>query len=329
MYDPDAVDDHLPDDVALRAVPDLGGLPVEDATGLTVGELFGALAEADTGLVRYVDLSLASLDRHVLVPIGHARVREQERDGPRIRLRAAMLEDLEQIPPFPADVAHVDDPFERALLEAYGRTFHGERYYAHPSYDHDGVYAGDHPVEMTDDAAAGPPPGGEVAGGQALATSSPDACADTGQPGGAGDGSNGSNGGPLRRLAYMPGWKVVRGEPDIRRWPVVLDDNTRGTVLDLIVEPAAGRVRYAAVRPPSGKGDRLLPVGFLQVDAGDRTVRAPGLRADDLHALPEYDGGGVSREFEEQLCGVLRRRLSGRRRYHLPDFRQQPGLPGG
>lgn len=265
----------------LRRVPDLGGLAVEDASGLTVGALFGALAEAENGLIRYVDVDLKTLDRHVLVPIGHARISEGE-SGPRVQLRAALLEQLEAIPPFPAEVDHIDDPFERALLEAYGRTFHGERYYAHPAYDHQGIYVGEHPV-IGDDEGAEP---------------------------------------VLTRLSYLPGWRVAKGEPDIRGWPLVLDDHgARLEVRDLIVDPTAEKVRYVVLAGPRGETTRLLPIGYLSVRAEAREVRAEGLTREDLAELPAYDGGGVTREHEERLRAALRRRLQGRRRYLLPDFR--------
>ncbi|HSJ30259.1 MAG TPA: PRC-barrel domain-containing protein [Longimicrobiales bacterium] len=270
------------DTAVLRSVPDLRGIRCEDASGIPVGHLWGALAEAETGLLRYVDLELETLDRHVLVPIGHARVHGEGREGPCIRLRAALLEQLEQVPPFAAEVGHIDDPYERALLEAYGRTFHGERYYAHPAYDHSGIYVGEHPVVS-------------------------------------GDGSGDE---PLNRLSYLTGWKVASGEPDIRGWPLVLaGDGTRVEVMDLIVDTAAERVRYVVVPLPDGDGARLIPVGFLRVDTDAKKVVAEGFTATDLAELPPYLGGGVTRIAEDSLNAALRRTFSGRRRYLLPDFR--------
>jgi hypothetical protein len=274
--------DSAADPVALRPVSDLAGTPVEDADGRSIGELFGALAEADSGLLRYFDLSLFNRARHVLVPVGHGRI-EQRIDEPRLRLRAATLEDLERIPAYHADPDAMDDPYERALLHAYGRSFHGERYYAHPAYDHRGLYAGEHPlVRGGDDAAAG---------GLAPASS-------------------------------LPSLVFAAGAPDVRGQPLESGDGSRGAVIDdLIVDIRERQVRYVVAR--TGPGRRvLLPVGFLQADDRAGVVRAPGLLEGDLDALPAWKGGAVEREEEEALRSAIAALLDDRRRrYDGPDYR--------
>src|SRR5690606_22400233 len=115
--------------------PDLSSLPAADAGGRPIGRVYGCLAEADSGLIRYVDIALDEQDRHVLVPIGHVRVVNGTRTEPEVRLRAAVLEDLAEIPVYVPDGEPIDDGYERDLLEAYAKTFYGDRYYAHPAYD--------------------------------------------------------------------------------------------------------------------------------------------------------------------------------------------------
>jgi hypothetical protein len=268
------------DQIPLRSVPDLRGLAAEDASGLHVGQLWGALAEADTGLLRYLDLQLLRRPRHVLVPIGHARIRT---DGPtaRVRLRAALLEELETIPAYESDSGTIADPYERALLEAHGRSYHGERYYAHPSFDHSGLFAGDHPIVH--------------------ATPQPVLAA------------------PLVPLAQLPEYRVAADEPDIRGWTLYgADAAALGRVHDLVVDTAAEKVRYV-VLDVAGTDRRLaLPIGYVHV-AGDR-VSAPALTLEDLAALPGWTGGALERTDEEALRAALRERLRGARRYLAPDF---------
>lgn len=275
-----------PDRIPLRTVADLRGTVAEDASGLSVGRLWGALSESDTGLLRYLDLQLSSTPRHVLVPIGHARLRERE-GAPTVRLRAALLEDLESIPPFEED--ELDDPFEHTLLQAHSRAFHGERYYAHPSFDHSSLYAGEHPIVRD----------GTVPTGEAL------------QP-----------------LSELPQYRVARGEPDIREWELVGAMQDRlGIINDLVVDRSCEKVRYVAVTPAGEDRQVLVPVGYLSVEAREGVVAAPALWHDDLVALPGYSGGPVERTDEETIRAMLLEQLRGRRRYQGPDF-SLAGLDG-
>jgi hypothetical protein len=227
----------------------------------------------------------------VLVPVGHARI-EDRLDQPRLRLRAATLEELDRIPAYHADPNAIDDPYERALLHAHGRAFHGERYYAHPAYDHTGLYAGDHPLVRTGDVA--------------------------------GDATR------LRPLRELPNVAFAPGEADVRGWPVETGSGEgAGVVEDLIVDVSGRQVRYVILRlDAEADVERVLvPVGFLRVDANAQRLRAPGLGADDVTALPRYGGGVVERADEEALRDALQERLFARRRYASPDF-EPPARPG-
>src|SRR5262245_38673166 len=127
----------------LVAHEDLAGLAVHDVNDLRVGHVFGVLTEAATGLVRFLDVEVDGRSRHVLIPVGHARL-EYVLGQRRIRLRAASVEDLEDVPSYQGERASLD--LARSMATLYGRLFRGARYYAHPAYDHRGLYAGDHPI---------------------------------------------------------------------------------------------------------------------------------------------------------------------------------------
>ncbi len=294
-----ADDPELPRARPLRPVRDLAGIIVRDASGVAVGSIWGALTDARTGLVRYVDVSLANGGRHVLVPIGHARLRvrdvsarDQQDDDVvpdirvddvtsayELRLRAALLEELSSIPPY-LPASDLDDEHEHAIVRAHGQLFHGQRYYAHPAFDHRGLYAGAHPLSR-----------GE---GRSL---------DSGLA-------------PLRSLV---GYRIAREEPDVRGWPLVsADGETIAVVDDLIVDVDAEQVRYVAVR--QGTRRVLLPIGFLEIDTDRSQVLAPALLADDLLHLPAWSGGTVERPVEEEVRDAFDEIYRGPRRYELPDF---------
>jgi len=294
-----ANDPALPHVRPLRPVRDLAGIIVRDASGVAIGSIWGALTDARTGLVRYVDISLAEGGRHVLVPIGHARLRprdvsreDQEDEGVasdiriddvtsayELRLRAALLEELSGIPAYlpPADL---DEDYEHAIVRAHGELFHGQRYYAHPAFDHRGLYAGAHPLSR-----------------------------DTGR-------SLNSGLEPLRSLV---GYRIAREEPDVRGWPLVgADGETLAVIDDLIVDVEAEQVRYLAVRHATRRV--LLPIGFLEIDTDRSLVLAPALLADDLLQLPAWTGGTVERPVEEEVRDAFDEIFRGARRYELPDF---------
>ena len=270
----------------LSQVSDLRGTPVVDVDGDDVGSVFGALAEVTSGLIRYIDVAINRAPKHVLVPIGHARVDRAE-GGARMKLRAATIDDLDSVPTYDPAEGAVDEPFERSVLSSLGRLFYGERYYAHPSYDHNGYYAGEHPIVRVGDAPVA------------------DGLAPTGMI-------------PLRNL---PGYRIADGAPDVRGWRVVTADGTEvGSVTDLIVDTGAETIRYVVIGSNGGPAS-LVPVGYSRVDRKRNRIELPVLIPSDLDALRVYQPGEpVSRAIEDAVRNRIEELLSGPRRFGRADF---------
>lgn len=264
----------------LHPSSDLDKLPVYDAEGVPIGTSFGVLTEAESGLVRYFDISLDGRQRHVLVPVGHVRM-EMHLGRMRLRLRAASAPELDRIPAYEPHVVWSDDKYQDELLESFGRLFEGQRYYAHPAFDHAGLYAGHHPL-LRDPLAPVTPNG-------------------------------------LHRLSAARDFKVADGEPDIRGWNVLgpARSNT-GVVTDLIIDTEAEEVRYVVIRRSIDESETLMPIGY--VDVHDESVSTP-LSSDELLALPDFSGDVLERSFEAHLRAGVDAQLSGPRRFERVDFR--------
>jgi hypothetical protein len=263
----------------LHASKDLENLPVYDADQVPIGATVGVLCAADTGLVRYFDISIEGRQRHVLVPVGHARL-EMNLGRYRLRLRAATVEELERIPAYEPHTPWHEDKFQDELLTAYGRLFEGQRYYAHPAYDHSGLYAGAHPLLR-----------------EPLGTRSPSG---------------------LCRLSAASDFRISDGQPDVRGWSVIGNGGTRvGRVIDLIVDTDAEEVRYVLLQRESDAVYTALPIGY--VDLGEETVRVK-LSEEDLKLLPEVTGDTFARSDEAALRAVLESILSGPRRFERVEF---------
>ena len=263
----------------LRPSGDLDEVPVYDVEGVPIGETFGVLTEADTGLVRYFDVALDERRRHVLIPVGHARL-EKHLGRMRLRLRAAAAQDLEAIPAYEPHVPWTDDDFQNELLTAFGRLFQGERYYAHPAYDHTGLYAGRHPILREPLAPAAP------AG--------------------------------LRRLSRLRHYRIAEGEPNITGWDVVSDHHAHiGVVTDVIIDTDAEQVRYIVLKRETDDVEVTVPVGYAVVL--DQQLEIP-LSAEDLDHLPPAPEEELTRSEEAQLRVALDSTLTGARRFARPDF---------
>ena len=265
----------------LRPSGDLAGLSTRDVDDRPVGSLFGTLAEEPSGLIRYLDVNMRREAQHVLVPIGHARI-DREAVPPGVRLRAATYDDLLSVPAYAPDETVVDAPYQDGVLSAHGKLFYGSRYYAHPAYDHGGLYAGEEQL-------AGPAP-------------------EPRRP-------------LLPPLSSLPDFRIARGEPDIRGWTLEDREGERvGVIRELLVDPAAKKVRYVVIDLDEPERSGVLPVGYVELDDGAEPARTPALSRSDIRLLPAYEPP-LTREQEMRLNAAIEGRLTGDRLFDRPDFR--------
>jgi len=107
-------------------------------------------------------------------------------------------------------------------------------------------------------------------------------------------------------------YDVASGEPDVRGWDVCLGtDEAIGKVKDLIIDPAAAKVRYLDValdRKAVGlEKDRhvLVPIGGAQLDTKEEDVILSGMSRAALLKLPEYDGNAYADGYDQTFKSHL------------------------
>jgi hypothetical protein len=256
-----------------------------------VGQLFGALSEEASGLIRYLDVELEGASKHILVPIGHARI-DTQGVRPRVRLRAATYEDLLAVPDYEPETTAVDAPYQEQLLQAHGRLFYGAHYYAHPSFDHSALYAGPSPI-------IGPRPDED---GSVLDEKPAE---------------------PVLPLSRLRGFSMVSTDRDLRGRPV---DDARGEeigeVADLLVDPSAREARYAVIDLNDPARQAALPVGYLASSEDGERLTVRSLTHQDIRVLPPYEAP-LTRAEENRIHAAIEGRLTGERYFQRPDFRRR------
>jgi len=117
---------------------------------------------------------------------------------------------------------------------------------------------------------------------------------------------------PLRRLRDLTDFEVADDNPDVRGWVVRgADGQALGRVHELLVDPAALKVRYldvvldAAFRPGGSEGHILLPIGVAALDAEADNVFVPALSAASVRAYPPYTEIQITRDYEEAMLRAL------------------------
>lgn len=108
-------------------------------------------------------------------------------------------------------------------------------------------------------------------------------------------------------LSEAPEYELNERLPDLRGWNAeAADGEVVGRVRDLIVDRAAGRVRYLELELSPAFAARaghrvLVPVGLASADASDDVVRVLTVTSGAVRSLEAYTGGAVTRGYEIQL----------------------------
>lgn len=111
----------------------------------------------------------------------------------------------------------------------------------------------------------------------------------------------------IAKLTDLDDFQVADRDPDVRGWDVMSADGRRiGEVDDLLVDPAAMKVRYLDVEVHKdyrgGNRDNhiLIPIGRAQLHERDDNVLVNGLEASKVSTIPAYSGR-LDREYENSL----------------------------
>lgn len=114
--------------------------------------------------------------------------------------------------------------------------------------------------------------------------------------------------GRLARLGELDDCQVADGDPDIRGWEVRDAGGQKvGKVEELIVDPAAMKVRYMEVKADdkaAGVRDErlvLVPIGTARLDDDNDNVFIDRLPTGGFAAAPVYDRSRLDGEYERTL----------------------------
>jgi len=115
----------------------------------------------------------------------------------------------------------------------------------------------------------------------------------------------------LRRLSEAD-YEVAGGDYDVRGWHVIAANDERvGKVHDLIIDPAAGKVRYLEVDVERKifalERERrvLIPIGSAHLEPEHKQVCLSGMTRAALSNLPDYTGTDLADDYDDVYRGHL------------------------
>ena len=130
--------DQLPDFKVASGDPDVRGWEVLSSDGLRIGEVQDLLVDRSAMKVRYLDVDLDEdliadgADRHVLIPVGYARL---DRDDDQVTVEGLSEEQIRAIPGYGREP--ITEQYEATVARHYDPQADGslERLYERAMYD--------------------------------------------------------------------------------------------------------------------------------------------------------------------------------------------------
>jgi len=100
-------------------------------------------------------------------------------------------------------------------------------------------------------------------------------------------------------------FEIVDGEPDVTDWDVVTVQGAKiGDVDDVLFDANARKVRYLIIDLEVNElllenpYQVLVPIGLATLDEEEDEVILPNITVEQLNALPKYERGKVTPEYE-------------------------------
>ena len=110
----------------------------------------------------------------------------------------------------------------------------------------------------------------------------------------------------IRPIDLAPTFRIARGDPDFRGWPVVgCDEIIAGKVTDIWVDTSDHLIRYYEVELGAhggAPGRRVLaPMFMSRIDKGRGVVRCDAVRAVQFANVPAIEAPDRITRYEEEL----------------------------
>lgn len=150
--------DELDDFEVAEGDPDVRGWEVLSSDGRKIGEVENLLVDTAAMKVRYLDVDVdddlieADDDRHILIPIGYARLDE---DDDQIRVDSLQATDVSGIPAYTHSplTREYETDLRRRFDTGFTETQSGDRdFYSHDLYDDNRFYGARRNVDENDEA---------------------------------------------------------------------------------------------------------------------------------------------------------------------------------